>query len=76
MARTEKTPTRSIFHVLPHEGADGRRWDLHKQGSRKHEYFNTQQEAVEGAHQLATGKAGHLVMHARDGHVYREYDFG
>jgi hypothetical protein len=78
----ERTPTGKTaakdakpltFDVLPHEG-DGQEWDLHQQRARKHDYFHTQKEAVEAARVLAAGKAAHIVLHARDGHTYREFD--
>jgi uncharacterized protein YdaT len=64
----------SIYDVLPHEGDASKQWDLHKQGARKHEYFRTQKEAIEAARGLAAGRPAHVVLHARDGHVYREFD--
>jgi len=81
MARTaagktaSMTAKPSIYHVLPHEGDASQRWDLHQQGARKHEYFRTQKEAIEAARRLAAGHPAHVVLHARDGHAYREFDF-
>jgi hypothetical protein len=63
-----------IYHVLPHEGDVSQRWDL-QTGARKHEYFRAQKEALEAARRLAVGHPAHVVLHARDGHAYREYDF-
>ncbi|WP_427017463.1 DUF2188 domain-containing protein [Pseudarthrobacter sp. P1] len=74
-ATLEKTAVRRhVYHVLPCEGTDGKKWDLHKFRTSKHEYFHTQKEAVAAAHEEAGTHPAHLVMHALDGHPYREYD--
>lgn len=62
------------FDVLPHEGELSERWDLHQKGARKHEYYRTQKEAIDAAWTLAAGRPAHVVLHARDGHTYREFD--
>lgn len=69
-----KTAKPLTFDVLPHEGDASKRWDLHQKGARRHEYFRTQKEAIEAARTRAAGLPAHVVLHARDGHAYREFD--
>lgn len=61
------------FDVLPHEGDPGQHWDLHQKGARKHEYFRTQKEAIDAAWAHAGQRHARVVLHARDGHAYREF---
>jgi hypothetical protein len=71
------TKKSKIFDVLPYAGGDEKqRWDLHLQGARKHDYFRTHSEAIAAARRMA--EANHpskVLVHARDGHVYREFTF-
>jgi len=72
---SEQKPVKPyVFHVKPVEGEDGKKWDLHKVRSSKHEHFHTMKEAVAAAHEEAGTHPAHIVMHALDGHAYREYD--
>lgn len=63
-----------VFHVMPVEGEDDKKWDLHKSHTRKHVHFHTVKEAVKAAHEEAATHPAHIVIHALDGHAYREYD--
>lgn len=60
------------YDVLPHDGDPNLRWDLHQKGAKKHEYYHTQKEAIDAAWILAAGHKVHVVLHARDGHTYRD----
>ncbi len=72
-ATAKKPAARTLtFVVLPHDGDPNLRWDLHQKGARKHEYFHAQKEAIDAAWTLAAGRKAHVVLHARDGHTYRE----
>jgi hypothetical protein len=70
----KKAVKRAIFHVQPCDGTDGNKWDLHKSRTSKHQYFRTQKEALAAAHVSIGSQPAHVVMHARDGHAYREFD--
>lgn len=70
----EKGTKPYLFHVLPIEGEDNKKWDLHRFRTSKHEHFHTVQEAVTAAHEEAGTHSAHIVIHALDGHAYREYD--
>lgn len=73
-AAAKKPAARPVtFDVLPHDGDPGQRWDLHQKGARKHEYFRTQKEAVDAAWAHAGRRHARVVLHARDGHAYREF---
>ncbi|MBO1269970.1 DUF2188 domain-containing protein [Arthrobacter cavernae] len=63
-----------VFHVKPVIGEEDKRWDLHRVRTAKHEHFRTVQEAVAAAHEEAGTHSAHIVIHAFDGHAYREYD--
>jgi hypothetical protein len=69
-----KAVKRAIFHVQPYDGTDGNKWDLHKFRTSKHQYFRTQKEALAAAHVAVGSQPAHVVMHARDGHAYGEFD--
>lgn len=70
---TPKKPAAVLtFDVLPHDGDPSQRWELHQKGARKHDYFHTQKEAIEAAWTHAAGRHARVVLHARDGHAYRE----
>jgi hypothetical protein len=70
----KKAAKRAVFHVQPCDGADGNKWEMHKFRTRNHQYFRTQREATAAAHEAAGSQPGHVVIHALDGHVYREFD--
>jgi anaerobic selenocysteine-containing dehydrogenase len=70
------TKKSKIFDVLPYDGDEKQRWDLHLQGARKHDYFRTQSEAIAAARRVAeASQPSKVLVHARDGHVYREFTF-
>ncbi|MCU6479999.1 hypothetical protein QO003_000319 [Arthrobacter silviterrae] len=70
----KKAVHRFVYHVRPCEGADGMKWELHQFRTTLHEQFHTQKEAVAAAHMKCGERPSHIVMHALDGHTYREYD--
>ncbi|WP_171814448.1 DUF2188 domain-containing protein [Arthrobacter dokdonensis] len=70
----KKAVRRSVYHVRPCDGADGMKWELHKFRTTQHEQFHSQKEAVAAAHAECGDRPSHIVMHALDGHAYREYD--
>lgn len=73
-AAAKRPPAKPLtFDVLPHDGDPSQRWDLHQKGARKHEYFHTQKEAIDAAWTNAAGRHARVVLHARDGHAYREF---
>ncbi|OOP60932.1 hypothetical protein BMF89_14950 [Arthrobacter sp. SRS-W-1-2016] len=73
-APEQKAVKAYVFHVKPVEGEDEKKWDLHRIRTSKHEHFHTVQQAVAAAHEEAGTHAAHIVIHALDGHAYREYD--
>ncbi len=72
----QKTVKPWVYRVMPVEGEDDKKWDLHKVRTSKHTHFHTVKEAVAAAHEEAGTHPAHIVIHALDGHAYREYDLG
>jgi hypothetical protein len=71
------TPKTQLFEVLPHDIDDpSQRWEMHRKGERGHHYFATHREAIAAAIKMAEVKhPAKVVLHAKDGHKYREYHF-
>lgn len=60
-------------HVVPHEG----KWAVKAAGSDKPtSVHDTQHEAVEKAREAAKKQATVLFIHAHDGHVREQHDYG
>ncbi len=60
-------------HVVPHEG----KWAVKAAGSDKPtSAHDTQHEAVESARELAKKQGTVLFIHALDGHVREQHDYG
>lgn len=71
---TPKAPRVRVYEVLPHEGDAAQRWEMHLHGGRNHDYFPTHREAIAAAREQALSHhPAKVVVHARDGHAYREF---
>lgn len=70
----KKEVKRGIFQIKPCTDADGNKWEMHRVRTAKHQYFHTQKEALAAAHVAAGTKPAHVVLYAKDGHIYREFD--
>ena len=78
MQRAMKTtkPKTMVYDVLAHQGDAAERWDVHLHGARSHGYFPTQKEAIaEARFQAQAHHPAKVVLHARDGHAYREFAY-
>ena len=65
--------SRKSQHVVPRDG----RWAVRKGGSdRVTRSFNTQQEAIEVARNIARNQETELYIHGRDGRIRERNSYG
>ncbi|MFI6430683.1 DUF2188 domain-containing protein [Rhodococcus oryzae] len=75
MKRATPSATRRTYDVLPHEGDAAHCWEVHQYGSREHNYYGTEREAIAAARELAHAHhPAKVVLHGRDGFAYREFN--
>ena len=58
-------------HVIPHDG----KWAVKSEGSgRFTSVFDTKQEAIDSAREIARRSGGEFLVHGRNGQVFRSVD--
>lgn len=65
-------PTHSIRHVVPHEGG----WAIKLEGSKTTDaVFNTKEETLAKAKEMASEDNGVVIVHRKDGRVETSYNY-
>ncbi|MBW7474921.1 DUF2188 domain-containing protein [Paenibacillus oenotherae] len=66
------SPSHSIRHVVPHEGS----WAIKLEGSKNTDaIFNTKEEAVAKAKEMASDDNGVAIVHRKDGRIETSYNY-